>query len=354
MGRSSGTIHNLHFVTGLRLRIVIGAILVVLSAAGFIYPLVWQRHQNVVAKQTVSRDMTLARSAAANSAACVPRSGPGVLVIPAIRLTAPVEQGLSNSVLAVAVGHDSSTPWPSPGKSSLLAGHDVGFLSQDTKLKSGDAVKYVEPCATLNFVVERHMISKPYQQVAMPLPGGLVLDSCWPTNALWFTPERYLVIARYVSTTHGSPVVPGTPAPPEVPVVRLPSGLTPNDVSLATNDWPMGSLVITGTPSPQWEQSQAALQAESAALDLFFGLRHSVAGDVPAWASLLAPGVAVPKWLAGAPGSRLNVTEVVSGVAVTRVVLSSSVTSMGRTIDFTVTASAQGSVFLVTSVQQVS
>lgn len=181
-----------------------------------------------------------------------------------------------------------------------------------------------------------------------------MLDSCWPTNALWYTPERYLVVARYVSTTHGSPVVPSTSTSPEVPVVNLPSGLTPNEVSLATNTWPMGNLLITGTPSTQWVQSQAALQAESRVLELFFGLRRSLADNEPTWSASLAPGVSVPKWLAGVPNSSLNVAEDVGGMAVAQVVLSSSVISLGRTIDFTVTAIAEGSSFLVTSVQQVS
>ncbi len=345
---------NLRVATRRRLRLGIAGALVALAAGGVIYPLTWQHHQNSVGRQIINRDITQARSADAKSGACTARPGPGVLVIPALGLTAPVEQGLSDSVLGVAIGHDPSTSWPSPGQSSLLAGHDVGYLSQDTKLSPGDAISYIEPCATVNFVVVGHVISKPYQQITVPPQGGLVLDSCWPTNALWYTPERYLVIARYVSTTHGPPVVPATPASPVVPVVSLPSGLTPNEVSLATNTWPMGSLTISGSPSTQWVQSQAALQAEVSVLEAFFGLRRSIADNVPAWSNSLAPGISVPKWLAGVPSSSLNVSEDVSGLAVDHIVLSSSVVSLGRTFDFTVTATAEGSALLVTSVQQVS
>ena len=348
------TMRNMRVVTRYRLRVGIGGALLALAAGGVIYPLTWQHHQNSAGRQIINRDVTQARLAGTKSGACSALPGPGVLVIPALGLTAPVEQGLSDSVLEVAIGHDPSTSWPSPGQSSLLAGHDVGYLSRVAKLNPGDAISYIEPCATINFVVERHVISKPYQQITVPPQGGLVLDSCWPTNALWYTPERYLVVARYVSTTHGSPVVPSTPTSPEVPVVNLPSGLTPNEVSLATNTWPMGNLLITGTPSTQWVQSQAALQAESRVLELFFGLRRSIADNEPAWSASLAPGVSVPKWLAGVPNSSLNVAEDVGGMAVAHIVLSSSVISLGRTIDFTVTAIAEGSAFLVTSVQQVS
>ena len=340
------------FVTRLRPRLVSGAVLLALAVAGVIYPLAWQRNEKVVGNRIVVHDITISRAAASKSGTCTPRPGPGVLKIPALGLTAPVESGTSDSVLAVALGHDPSTSWPSPGKSSLLAGHDVGFLSQDMKLKLGDEISYTEPCATLHFVVEKHIISKPFEHIAMPRVGGLVLDSCWPTNALWYTPQRYLVIARYVSTTIGSSTLPTVPVPPYVPGVALPSGLHSADLTLAANSWSMGSLQLNGTPSSQWTQSQADLQAESSALELLFGLRHAISSGTPAWSRILAPEVSVPRWLAGTPNSQLNVSEEITGARILGVTLSSSVKDAGKTVYFSMTVTARGSTFLVTSIQQ--
>ncbi len=342
----------LNVVSKFRLRLAVGAVLIALAVAGITYPIAWQHNQKTVGNQIVNHDIALGRSATSKSGTCTARPGPGVLRIPALGLTAPVESGTSDSVLAVALGHDPSTSWPGPGKSSLLAGHDVGFLSQDTKLKIGDTINYIEPCATLNFIVQKHIISKPFQHIAMPRRGGLILDSCWPINALWYTPQRYLVIARYVSTTAGSPMPPSVPVPPHVPVVKLPSGLHATDLTLATNSWPMGSLQIGGTPSNQWTHSQADLQTETTALELLFGLRHAISTAVPVWSKILAPGVSVPRWLAGTPNSRLNVSEQIRGSTITEVTLSSSVKDMGHTIYFTITATELGSTFVVTNVKQ--
>lgn len=339
-------------LSSFRWRLVAGAALLALAVAGVAYPLLWQHHQTVAGNRAVVHDIASGKTAKLNSGTCNARPGPGILKIPAIGLTAPVESGLSDSVLAVAIGHDPSTAWPNAGSSSLLAGHDVGYLSQDTKLKPGDNINYIEPCATLHYIVQRQIISKPYQQIPMPKAGGLVLDSCWPTNALWYTPQRYLVIAQYVSTTLGSPTLPSLSPPPHVPTVKLPSELHAAELTLATNSWPMGSLQITGTPTAQWTQSQADLQSETAALELLFGLRHALSSVQLAWLHILAPGVSVPEWLAGTPSSQLNVSEQVSGSNLEKVTLSSSVKDMGKTINFSITAAANNSNFLVTSITQ--
>ncbi|MCL5077463.1 MAG: hypothetical protein M1288_05055 [Actinobacteria bacterium] len=329
-----------------------GALLLALAVAGIIYPMQWQHHQTTVGNQITKKDLAKGTAVSSKSGTCTPRSGPGVLSIPAIGLVAPVESGTSNSVLSVALGHDSSTSWPSSGKSSLIAGHDVGFLSQDTKLVAGNAIDYIEPCAIVHFVVESHIISKPFQSVPMPPKGGLILDSCWPTDALWYTPQRYLVIARYVSTSISSAKTPGIPKPPSVPIVKLPRDILASQLSLATNPWPMGHLRLSGTPSISWTQSQAALQAETSALELLFALRHSIASANPALSSAVAPGVPIPGWLNGTPGSQLNVSEEVNGSTLIGVTLSSSIDSNGNITRFSLVAAVKNSNLIVKSIQR--
>lgn len=335
-----------------RWQLALGTLLIAAATAGIIYPIEWQHNQRVVGNQIVVHDIIQNNSASSKPGTCAERPGPGVLTIPAIGLIAPVESGTSNAVLAVALGHDSSTSWPGAGKSSLLAGHDVGFLSQDTKLNVGDSITYTEPCATLHFVVQSHIIEKPFQNIPMPLKGGLVLDSCWPTDALWYTPQRYLVIAQYVSTTVSSPNIPGVPIPPTVPSINLPPGLLPANLTLATNPWPMGHLIINGSPSNNWSQSQAALQAEKSALELLFGLRHSISSAESTWSNALAPGVSVPKWLNGTPNSQLDVYENVKGAKLIGVTLSSSVSSNGNAVRFSMIATSDGTNLIVTSIKK--
>lgn len=346
------TVRGLRMITRNHIRLAVGGILIALAVTGVVYPQVWQHHQSVAGHHLVVGDRSRANAIGTGSPACVARAGPGILVIPALGVTAPVAQGLSDAVLAVALGHDPSTPWPGPGSASVVAGHDVGFLSQDTRLRSGNALSYEEPCATLHYVVERHLISAPGEHVAVPRQGGLVLDSCWPTDALWYTPQRYLVIARYISTTRDAHDVARVPTPPPIPAVVLPVGLTSADVSLVANPWPMGTLHIIGTPSASWIQSQAALGVETDALDLLFGLRHELAGSGSGGLSILAPGLSVPAWLAGSPASALDVTEQIAGSHVGYVELSSSVRSAAATVSFSMKASVRGSIMTVTAVHQ--
>ncbi|MHB8220940.1 MAG: sortase domain-containing protein [Acidimicrobiales bacterium] len=324
------------------------------AAAGVAYPLVWQHHQVTVGSGLVRADQARARrierSGTAGSRSCPAQPGPGVLDIPSLHVAAPVEQGLTDPVLAVALGHDPSTPWPGPGSSSLIAGHDVGYLSADTALVPGDTFSYAEPCATLHYTVTGHKITSPGQQVTLPRGGGIVLDSCWPTDALWFTSQRYLVIARYDSMSAGS-TSPAAAPPPSLPGVHLPSGLAATSLTLTTNSWPMGTLHVSGTPAPSWTASQAALDVAGNALELLFGLRHALSTGQAGWLGTLAPGVSVPSWLGGAPDGQLDVTETVTGTGVTAVTLRSTVQSTSVPTHFVLVAGVHGNAMVVTSVR---
>lgn len=319
-----------------RWRLLAGLGCLALAGVAVAYPLAWQHRQQVTGGRAVAADQAHAHAAEqAAGGSCEPRTGPGVLVIPALHLTAPVRQGLSDAVLSVALGHDPSTGWPAPGASTLIAGHDVGYLSGDASLRAGDVVDYEEPCGTLHYRVVRHVVTKPGRHVPLPRGGGLVLDTCWPTDALWYTPNRYLVVTRYVSTTTRPRRLPAPAPAPAVPAVPLPAGLSPTGLTLAANPWPMGRLTLAGTPAAAWTASQSSLTAESDALEVLFGVRQALAAGNQAWLGALAPGVAVPTWLAGSPSAELDVTETVQGGALVSVTLRSSVHASGGSQPFT-------------------
>lgn len=338
----------------------VGFCCLAVAATAIAYPLAWQRRQDAVGASLVKADRArvdpvrvvgAGRTAGTVTSSCTRASGPGVLAIPALHVVAPVEQGLSGSVLAVALGHDPSTPWPGAGVASLLAGHDVGYLSADTRLHPGDTLSYSLPCATLHYVVVGHAVTAPGQKVTLPPGGSLVLDSCWPTDALWFTPERYLVTARYVSTSgpSGRPVRPS--ALPALPTVPLPAGVAASQLTLVTNWWPMGTLHVAGRPAPSWTASQAALGLEAEGLEILFGLRHGLDTGRAAWLETFAPGLRVPTWLAASPGAPLDVTETVSGRTVSGVVLRSAVQTTTGAVPFVLTATVRGDALVATSIR---
>jgi hypothetical protein len=64
--------------------------------------------------------------AAVSSCPQQPTTGPqGLLKFQELGVVAPVEQGSSDAVLAVAVGHDPSSVWPGTNGTTVFLSHDV-------------------------------------------------------------------------------------------------------------------------------------------------------------------------------------------------------------------------------------
>lgn len=234
--------------------ITLGVALIAASVVLVAYPLAWQHRQNTVARvltaQRVAR-IVVARhgggAASVTTARCVARDAVGGVLggLPG-GVTAPVEQGTSSSTLSVAVGHDPGTPWPGGAGVSILLAHDVGFFARNTQLRPGDLLTYASGCERETFRVVRAVVSKPGQAVPLVGTHELVLDSCWPTGALWFTPDRYLVLAELVSTS----AVPPTPTP------ALHSPPVPPGAAAILSTWQMGTLTLRGAPPSVAESAQ--------------------------------------------------------------------------------------------------
>ncbi|MHB8328893.1 MAG: class D sortase [Acidimicrobiales bacterium] len=259
----------------------------------------------------------------------------GVLDLPRLNVSAPVEQGTNDAELNVAVGHADSTPWPgNPGTAVLLA-HDVSYFAHIDQLQVGDTVQYEAGCVTYVFHVLGHVVVAAGAPIPS-LPGnGLVLDTCWPTNALWYTPSRYLVEAQEVSVKTSKSAAAGS-APQTWPTgytTTAPAALVAQGLTLSSNEAPMGTLQLTGTPDNSWAQSPAPLAVEAAALEEYFGGLHSANQKRADWWAELAPGVTMPAALSGARvtghAAPLDVTITAQGTTPTAVTLGTVLTLSG-------------------------
>jgi len=204
----------------------------------------------------------------------------GLLEIPRIGLTAPIVQGDSEAHLAVAVGHDPGSDWPGGGGTVVLDGHDVTWFHHLPELRSGSTIKVVEPCATWTYRVTGAKVvvaGTPVKQ----RPGLLVLVTCYPLDALFFTDHRYVLTATQVAgparstgESHAEPV--SFP----VPAAGVPAPWSASD-SLADNPTPLGTLHVTETPSRQWSESPAPLNAAANAQQAFFAaLRQALLSTI--------------------------------------------------------------------------
>jgi len=216
----------------------------------------------------------------------------GLVEARTIGLNAPVEAGEADGVLNVAVGHVTGSVWPDEPGTTLLAAHDVSYFSQIDKLQVGQTVTFSTPCITYVYTVTGHQIvaagSPLYSTSSQSL---LVLETCYPLNALFITSQRYLVTASLQRDVATGAKLPTAPAVPAAPTVPAPTALAAQGLTLDDNDVQLGVLNLAGTPSSSWQQSPAPLTDEAAALaDYFAGLRSAEQGQSTWWAQL-APAV---------------------------------------------------------------
>jgi len=258
----------------------------------------------------------------------------GVLEMPKLGVTAPVEQGTGDDVLNVAVGHADSTPLPGTAGTSVLLAHDVSYFANINQLNPGDVIDYELGCLTDQFQVTGHQVVTAGSAIPQLTGDALVLDTCWPTNALWYTPNRYLVEATETSVVSSKGTNGQTPRTFATGYTTpAPQPLVAQGLDLTHNEAPMGTLQLTGTPDEAWDQSPAPLAVEGAALAAYFGGLRSADQQRSDWWADVAPGVAMPAPLNGAwvsgHDSPLNVTITANGDTPTAVVLDTVVTLSG-------------------------
>ena len=216
-----------------------------------------------------------------------PRS---LLEVPSLGLVAPVREGASDAVLNDAVGHIPASAWPGHLGTSVFAAHDVTWFSRIDGLMPGDEIRYVTPCLTYTYRVTSHRVvpaGYPVYNTAIP---SMVLDTCYPLDALYLTNARYLVYATLAVTSPTSLL----PSPREGPVpltVPAPKALAAQGLGLEQNEVPLGRLSLAGAPSPTWRETNAPLQTEAAALTAYFGVIRSAEQGERIWWEDLAPSV---------------------------------------------------------------
>jgi sortase A len=320
--------------------IATGLFLVTAVAAWQVYASVWTAHSERVGRSLVHRFLQnhslsnpvhgsgqTARTASLASCGSPAADGPvkGLLEIPKLGMTAPVEQGTDDPQLDVAVGHDPYSVWPGTAGNSVLEAHDVSWFQNLPELSAGDQVVYESPCTTYFFQVQGHSIVQQGAPVYNTPGPTLTLVTCWPTDALWFTPDRYLVTASIVSSrpTTSNHTYLAASGPPQVPV---PAALASQGVTLATYSLPMGTFTLNGQPDPAWAQTTTPLMIEDAGVEAFIAGVKALTENQLGWWSAIAPGVPAPTPLVGADNpryeSQLDVTVTAQGTTATSVSLS--------------------------------
>ncbi|HXX91728.1 MAG TPA: class D sortase [Acidimicrobiales bacterium] len=341
-----------------RTLLILGVVLAVVAVGWEARAWLWTNHSKRVGAALIQRERAKQAQAVQDPAlaACITTgstttttaanaaAGPqGLLDIPAIGLTAPVEQGVDDAALNVAVGHLPNSVWPGNPGNAVLEAHDVSYFVNIDNLKVGDLVRYSTPCYTYVFAVASHQVVQQGTPVYNTPGPSITMVTCWPTNALWFTPQRYLVTASEVLTVArtgpggiGSGagasdiVVPPEAVPPTVPA---PAALAAQGLTLTTNSIPMGPMSISGSPAQDWVQGPGPLAVEGSAVEGFIAGVKSLEQNRSDWWGAIAPGVTMPAPLVGASvsgyTSSLAVDITTTGDTADKVVLTTSVDIAG-------------------------
>jgi sortase A len=360
-------------VTGMGVVLLWGALGLTGYAAG------WQLHKRQAQATLLGREQSVVQHVARQekqetpqkqvSTPCVvsaPQTGQlaGVLHIPALNLTAPVEEGTDDAELNVSVGHDASSVWPGQTGTAVFLAHDVSYFVHLNQLQPGDRIVYQTACNSMTYTVSGQQVVQQGSTVGNSTTPTLVLDTCYPPNALFFTTQRLLVTAvestgTTATTGGGGGGSTGAGSDLHVPTADLvsysvpaPPALVAQGLTLEQNEAPMGTMTLAGQTSPTWEQSPGPLALEAAALEAYFGGIDSAEQTQPDWwAAIAGPWVPPPGPLLGAAitghDSPLDVEIDSSNGVADQVVLRTTVTISGGsapgTYDETVTTVVQGS-----------
>jgi len=214
----------------------------------------------------------------------------GLILAKSIDLQAPVLGGDGDTQLNVAVGHVPGSTWPGGAAgTALFAAHDVTYFSHISNLLVGQTIQFATPCATYNYRVTGHQVVRSGSPIyTSPLQTLLVLETCYPLDALYITPKRYLVTAELTSVTHSGirAVLPSF----ATPTIPAPSALAGQGLTLATNKLYLGTLDLQGSPSTQWTQSPAPINTEASVIgDYFAAIRSAEQNQNDWWDNLASP-----------------------------------------------------------------
>lgn len=247
---------------------------------------------------------------------------PAILAIPAIGLEAPVLQGLGDPVLNEAIGHDPASVWPGVHGISILLAHDVSFFSGLGGVRVGDQVAWIDDCRRLVFRVDRVEVIQPGARLPPPPNGiGVALITCWPTNALFWTPDRLAVLAGLigVQSTKTRAIAEAPPLDISLPV---PPAVSSRGLALSQNGILVGHLLLTGKPDRSWAESADPLRATRLAFDELAAAKVIVdAANMSWWSAIAQPGVPMPSSLSVA--GDFDATLTVHGTQVSAAVLDS-------------------------------
>lgn len=215
----------------------------------------------------------------------------GEVVIPTLSLQAPLVQGTNASQLDAAVGHLVTSVLPGKPGTTLIAAHNATWFRHINRLKPGDLIQIKTMYGTFNFHVTTAKVVQTGDSVPNTLGSSIVLESCYPLNALYLTPYRFLVYGKLVQISN-TRIAASKPPTGINYYATIPQNIVNEGLTLSTNTLPMGTLTYTGNPSSLFTQSNSAWSATHSMIELYLAWIHASANKNLVAMIAIAPKVA--------------------------------------------------------------
>ncbi len=276
-----------------------------------------------------------------------------ILEIPAVGLVAPVLASDTDTALNSGIGHLPVSTWPDQGGTVILEAHDVTFFANLNKLRPGDTLVLDAPCRTWTYHVTNGTVIRQGAPLPPQTAPALVLVTCWPTNALYFTDHRYVVSATLTAVARSVLIPPRAPSF-VAPVATLPAAVNPQTINADTMGVPEGTLTLATAIDPALRASATPLTAAASAIEVFDTCLLAEERHQPSWWTNEVnnvPYAAAHPFTAGPPTwtSPLEILLAGHGRRITSATLSAHITEQGVAYRTTVGLSTVDGRWLVTS-----
>ncbi len=204
----------------------------------------------------------------------------GSLSIPQLGLKTAFVQGTSYGDLLLAPGHFSGSVLPGQLGTSVIAAHNATYFRHLNALGIGSSVVVTTQQGTFWFRVVGHGVVS--DTAGLPnnnAQPGLDLEACYPLDALYFTPTRYVVYTVLVKDQlRVSPVTATVSPTASYSAEILPAIAKAYPLPLSDNSVPMGTMHYVApetTAVLAFKQSGNSLQVEAQAIDLWDAARYT-------------------------------------------------------------------------------
>lgn len=122
----------------------------------------------------------------------------GRIVIPRVKVSAVVREGVDNKTLRRAVGHVPGTAMPGQVGNVALAGHRDSFFTGLRDIRKGDQIQLRTLQGDFTYEVDSIRIVLPsnVEVLRTTAEPSLTLVTCYPFNYVGSAPKRYIVRAH--------------------------------------------------------------------------------------------------------------------------------------------------------------